>query len=80
MSSDPSPPSRRKSRLSRESNEKLESTLRHIFDQFDADRSGAVSSGELKTMLESLGMLVSPDLLKKMMNYIIIRKNKTLAS
>ena len=68
MSSDPSPQSRRKSRLSRESNEKLESTLRQIFDQFDADRSGAVSSDELKTMLESLGMLVSPDLLKKMMN------------
>jgi hypothetical protein len=45
----------------------LREKLKAVFDTFDADKSGEVSTAEIDAMMQSLGMLVQPDTLKAMM-------------
>lgn len=54
--------------LGPEAEAKLRDQLKSTFDKFDADGSGEVSSDELAAMLQSMGMLVQPSILKQMMD------------
>jgi len=45
----------------------LRASLQKTFEEFDADKSGEVSTDEIKTMMTSLGLLIEPDKIAKMM-------------
>jgi hypothetical protein len=45
----------------------LRASLQETFKEFDADGSGEVDAKEIKLMMTSLGLLIEPDTIKKMM-------------
>ena len=54
--------------LSPEAEAALRTSLKATFDEFDADKSGEVSTEEIKTMMTSLGLLIEPGTIQKMMD------------
>ena len=51
--------------MSRAEEEALRANLRGVFDQYDTDGSGAVSTDELKDILEATGVVLPPEELEK---------------
>ena len=50
-----------------EQDKELRAKLRPVFNKFDADRSGAVSIGEMTKMAKAIGVQLTPAQLKQMM-------------
>jgi Ca2+-binding EF-hand superfamily protein len=54
--------------LSEEMSKKLHDDLKPLFDKFDDDGSGAIDVAEMTSMIESLGLVVPPEKIKKMVD------------